>query len=131
MHYSLFFSHNLYYHKWISLWDEDSQDVSSQQDIYAPWMAGSQEYFLYTDYDNYFEYYFYDPVADTVNNTWSGCPFWVNISDDYVVVDAGCFSDYNISVYDALLHQRRYFPIDYVVGSMDKGIFFAWEESVR
>ncbi|MBK9048472.1 MAG: T9SS type A sorting domain-containing protein [Bacteroidetes bacterium] len=128
---SQYYRYNLYYHKWISLWDEDSQDVSSQQDIYAPWMAGSQEYFLYTDYDNYFEYYFYDPVADTVNNTWSGCPFWVNISDDYVVVDAGCFSDYSISVYDALLHQRRYFPIDYVVGSMDKGIFFAWEESVQ
>ncbi len=128
---SQYYRYNLMYHKWISIWGEGEQDVSTQQDIYAPWLAGSQEYFLETDYDNYFYYYFYDPVADTINTTNSGCPFWVNISDDYVVVDAGCFSDYSISVYDASLHQRKYFPINYVIGSMDKGIFFAWEESVQ
>ena len=125
---STYFRYNLIYHKWISFGLMDAEDQTSQWNIYYSGMTGTNETFLYTDYDQYFDYYLYDPVADTMNRAGSGCPFYFDVSDDYVVVDGTCFSDYFISVYDASLHQRKYFPIDYVIGSMDKGVFFAWDD---
>ncbi|MBK8413153.1 MAG: hypothetical protein IPL22_00745 [Bacteroidetes bacterium] len=79
----------------------DAEDQTSQWNIYYSGMTGTNETFLYTDYDQYFDYYLYDPVADTMNRAGSGCPFYFDVSDDYVVVDGTCFSDYFISVYDA------------------------------
>ncbi|MBK7391635.1 MAG: hypothetical protein IPI23_21945 [Bacteroidetes bacterium] len=53
-YYAKYYRYNLISHKWISVDYDLADDVTNQWDIYEPGSTNTNEYFLDTDYDNYF-----------------------------------------------------------------------------
>lgn len=122
------YRYNLLYGKWISFNLISELDVTSQIDIYYPYSGVSVEANFYSDYNNDFDYYYYDPVGDSLLYGFSGCPFYFDISDDYLALDGGCMADFSFTLYDAGLQTLVGYPGTGLVGAMVEGVFLAFDQ---
>lgn len=125
------YRYNLIYHKWISISVRVYNEFGDQIDIFSPSTSTNSEVIVSSDWDNYFDHLYYNPVHDSIHHQFSGCPFSHYISDDYLVVDGSCASDYNFSVFEPIQNKVLKFPVHDHMGEMNNGVFIAIDEHTQ